>query len=142
MSPKRSLASCDEPVETALAVLSAGLATVDEIAEAVAVRRTKRPTIGELLLVNHKLTVRQVFQILSEQATSSKLFGQIAVEMGFISPAEVDEQLLHQSSMCPPLWQVLVDRGVITPEQATSIQDGVRSRLRQPADEALAKCEA
>jgi hypothetical protein len=142
MNNKRPSASSDEPVETALAVLSAGWATNEEIVEAVAARRTLRPTIGQLLLIHHKLNVHQVFQILGEQATSSKLFGQIAIDMGFIKESDVNEILQLQSSLCPPLWQVLESRGVITPAQAESIQSMTRSRLRQPSDESLETCEA
>src|SRR5262245_34168626 len=141
MNSKRPSVSSDEPVETALAVLSAGWASIEEIVEAVAARRTLRPTIGQLLLIHHKLNVHQVFQVLGEQATSSKLFGQIAIDMGFIKEPDVNEILQVQSSLCPPLWQVLESRGVITPAQAESIQSMTRSRLRQPSDEALETCE-
>ena len=142
MSFKRPTTSSDEPVETTLAVLSAGWATIEEIYETVAARRTLRPTIGQLLLIHHKLNVHQVFQILGEQATSAKLFGQIAIEMGFIKEADVNEILHLQTSLCPPLWQVLESRGVITPAQAESIQKSTRSRLRQPSDDALETCQA
>jgi hypothetical protein len=142
MNDKRPSASSDEPVETALAVLSARWATIEEITDAVAARRSVRPTIGQLLLLQHKLNVHQVFQILGEQATSAKLFGQIAIEMGFIKEADVNEILQLQSSLCPPLWQVLESRGVLTHVQAESIQKTTRSRLRQPSDEALETCEA
>ena len=142
MNTTRHSVSSDEPVETALAVLSAGWATIDEITDAVTARRAQRPTIGQLLLTNHKLTVHQVFKILGEQATNSKLFGEIAIELGFIKESDVNEMLQLQSWMCPPLWQVLASCGVLTPSQAESIQQTGRSRQRQPSEEALATCEA
>src|SRR5262245_52552152 len=142
MNSKRPSVSADEPVETTLAILSAGWASIEEITEAVAARRTLRPTIGQLLLIQHKLNVHQVFQVLGEQATSAKLFGQIAIDMGFIKESDVNEILQLQASLCPPLWQVLESRGVITPDQAGLIQKATRSRLRQPSEESLETCEA
>jgi len=142
MNTTRQSVSSDEPIETALAVLSAGWATIDEITDAVTARRAQRPTIGQLLLTNHKLTVHQVFKVLGEQATNSKLFGEIAIELGFIKHADVNEMLQLQSSMCPPLWQVLLSCGVLEPSQAESIQQVGRSRQRQPSEEALATSEA
>ena len=120
----------DEPVETAMAALSAGWASLEEVADAVAARRTQHPLIGELLLKGRKITVQQVFAVLAEKATSNKLFGQIAVDMGFITVSEVGEVLYQQALLCPPLWQVLESRGVITSLQAESIQAITRADLR------------
>ena len=131
----------DEPVETAIAALSAGWASLEEISDAVAARRSQRPMIGELLMKRRKLTVQQVFAVLAEEATSSKLFGQIAVEMGFVTASDVGEMLYQQTLMCPPLWQVLVSRGVITSSQAESIRATTRDRLRQPLEATLVGCE-
>lgn len=132
----------DESLETALAVLSAGWASLDDLVDAAAARRAQRPTIGQLLLTHRKLTVRQVFAVLAEQATSGKLFGEIAVDMGLITQADVHQALQLQASLCPTLLQVLVSRDVLTPQQAESIRTNAQARLRQPADEALEKCEA
>lgn len=46
-----------EPVETVLAAITAGWATPQEVADAVAARRAQRPLIGQLLLKHRKLTV-------------------------------------------------------------------------------------
>jgi len=142
MNDKRSFTSSDEAVETALAVLSAGWASLEDITEAVAERRNRRPTIGQLLLVHHKLTVHQVFQILAEQATSAKPFGEIAIDMGFISDVDVSAIIQLQTCLCPPLWQVLLSSNVVTSAQAESVQKTTRSRLRQPVEETLADCES
>jgi len=132
----------DEPVETAIAALSTGWASLEEIANAVVARRAHRPTIGQLLLKHRKLKVQQVFAVLAEEASSSKLFGEIAVEMGFVTAADVGEMLYLQTTMCPPLWQVLVSSGVITTMQAESIQATTRARLRQPMEAKLVAWDA
>jgi hypothetical protein len=124
----------DEPVETALAVLSAGWASLEQIADAVAARRTQRPLIGQLMLTHRMMTVHQVFAVLAEEATSHMLFGQLANEMGFVSAENVDKVLFHQTTMCPPLRQVLLSRGVVTPAQAESIQATTRDRMQQASD--------
>jgi hypothetical protein len=132
----------DEPVETAIAALSAGWASLEEIADAVAARRGERPMIGQLMLKRGKLTVQQMFAVLAEEATSDKLFGQIAVEKGFISASGISTLLELQATMCPPLWQMLVSRGVIATSQAESIRATTRDRLRQSLEATLVGCEA
>jgi hypothetical protein len=138
MNDKRPPVFGDEPVETALAVLSAGWASLEDLVDSVAARRNQRPTIGQLLLISHKLNVHQVFHILEEQATTSKLLGEIAVETGFVTEADVNEVLQQQVSLCPPLLQVLVSRDVLTPDQAESIRQATQARLRQSSEELLA----
>lgn len=142
MNPFCEVESMDESVETALAALAAGWASVDEISIAVAAQRAQRPLFGQLLLKHRKLTVHQVFEILAEEATSDKLFGQIAVEKGFITQREVGEMLYLQMTSCLPLWQVLVMRGTLTPAQAESIQATTRARIRRPLEEGLVACSA
>lgn len=131
----------DELVETALAALAAGWASVGEISDAVAAQRAQRPLIGQLLLKQRRLSVHQVFEVLADEATSDKLFGQIAVEKGMITQQEVGEMLYLQMSYCLPLWQVLVMRGVLTPAQAESIRVTTRNRIRQPLEETMVACK-
>lgn len=124
----------DEPVETAIAAISAGWATPQEVAVAVEARRTQRPMIGQLLLKHRKLSVHQVFEVLAEEANSTQLFGQIAVEKGFTTEAIVGEMVYLQHFMSLPLWQVLVLRGVITAAQAETIRASTKARMRQPLE--------
>lgn len=132
----------DEPVETAIVALRAGWASVSDIADAVEARRAERPLIGQLLLKHRKITVHQIFDVLAEEATNNKLFGQIAVDKGYITPADVDQILYIQQCSCPPLWQQLVSRGVITTAQAESIRTAIRTRLRRPLGATPVPCEA
>jgi phospholipase C len=141
MNPFCEIEPMDEAVETALAALAAGWATVDEISDAVAAQRAQRPLFGQLLLKRRKLNVHQVFEILAEEATSDKLFGQIAVEKGFITQQDVGETLYQQMGSCLPLWQVLVMRGVLTAAQAESIRTSARTRIRKPLEETMVACK-
>ncbi len=132
----------DEPAETAIAALSAGYASLEEIANAVAARRAQRPMIGQLMLKHRMMTVKQVFAVLAENATSGKLFGRIANEMGFVSAADIGKMLELQANMCPPLWQMLESSGVTTPAQTESIRAMTGERLRQPLEATSVGCEA
>lgn len=134
MNSMPQVQALDEPVETAIAAISAGWATPEEIADAVEARRAERPLIGQLMLKLRKLSVHQVFEVLAEESDSNKLFGQITIEKGFSTEADIDEMLALQHSMSLPLWLVLVNRNVITPAQAESIQTAMRERLRKPLE--------
>jgi hypothetical protein len=130
----------DEPIETALAVLHAGWASLEEVADAVSERRSQRPAIGRLLLSHRKLTMRQVFEVLKEQASSPKRFGEIAVEKGFVTESDISEMLWLQSLLCPTLLDVLISRKVVTAEQAEWVFSSTQTRTRHTKNERLAEC--
>lgn len=50
-------------------------------------------TIGAIALRMNRLTIDQVDDIINAQETESKLFGQIAIELGFIDKPELDRLL-------------------------------------------------
>ncbi|MCC7475106.1 MAG: hypothetical protein IT425_06895 [Pirellulales bacterium] len=142
MNHHPEIESSDEPIETSLAVLARGWATTDEISNAMTLRRSQRPLIGQLLLKHRKLTVHEVFEVLSEEAISERLFGQIAVDRGFLTAKDVGEMLYLQQCMCLPLWQVLLMQGSLTPAQADEVRQLTRDRLRKPLREEVTKCMA
>jgi hypothetical protein len=132
--------SVEEPLQTALAVLTSGIASLEAVADAVTTRRDQRPAIGQLLLSHRKLTMRQVFEILKKQATCSKRFGEIAVEMGYVTNDEITEMLQLQAMLCPSLLDVLLSRNLITPEQAESIYDNLELDDLQASNVILESC--
>lgn len=79
--------------------------------------------------------------MLAEEATSNKLFGQIAVEKRFTTETVIGEMVYRQHSMSLPLWQVLVVHGVITPAQAETIQTLTRKQMRQPLEAEMVACK-
>ena len=121
----------EEAVETALAALDAGWATLDELIAALADRRRARPEIGKLALSARKLTMKQVFQILEQQAIDGKLFGEIAVDKGFLTEIDVEQLLAAQATLCPTLSEILVANKTISSEQASTLRNRLRERLRQ-----------
>ena len=101
----------------ALAVLDAGLATTQQLRDANAWRHTQRPQIGKLAMSQGKLSMGQIFEILSTQAANGKLFGEIAVELGFLQD-ELYFLLKQQEELTPTLLESLVTLGFITTMQA------------------------
>jgi hypothetical protein len=120
IEPKES-ACWDEPLTTALRLLTRKLASPRQIQAAVDACHASRPKIGALALVESKLKVAQVFQILREQATSNEYFGEIAVRLGFLNRAALCELLWLQVERTPKLLDVLVEQGAITKEQKADL---------------------
>ena len=109
----------DESLLTCLALIEAGWATTDQLRQADVWRRKAHPQLGTLALTHGMLTVAQVFDILGQQALAGGLFGQIALQMGFLSKSDLYELLELQSRMTPTMVEALVALAIITPEQGT-----------------------
>ncbi|MEM9352369.1 MAG: hypothetical protein AAGA92_05100 [Planctomycetota bacterium] len=78
-----------------------------------------RPQIGRLALEKELLSVSQVFQVLNAQSDMpDEMFGELAIECGMMTEADLKELLDLQSDQTKPMSQVLVDLGYLTPEQA------------------------
>ncbi len=94
-----------------------GVITADDFVRAVELQTTKRPRFGELALKLHKLSMKQVFHILEEQANSVEAFGEIAVRLKYLKKQQVAHLLLHQASMTPPIAACLLELGVLDEQQ-------------------------
>ncbi|MDX1963827.1 MAG: hypothetical protein SFX18_11775 [Pirellulales bacterium] len=108
--------------ETALAVLEHGWATIDQLRGANHWRLAQASKIGKLALVKGKLTMAQVFTVLAEQDCRGKMFGETAVELGYLTYQDVYELLLEQANGIPNLLDALVTQNVISPHQAALIE--------------------
>jgi hypothetical protein len=129
----------DEPLETALAAIAQGMATAEELQAAAVARRQSRPAIGRLAITQRKLTMAQAFRILGQQAVTGELFGDIAVQMGFLDEAELHGLLQRQATLTPALSDVLVTQGVLTPEEAEALRGQIREHLRGQPEPSLAE---
>lgn len=116
----------DEVVETLLAALDAGWATTDQVRQAYAWRRRSRPQIGKLALAKGKLTMAQVFDVIGRQALEGGLFGQVALQMGFIDKSALYELLDLQADLAPSMADALIAVDVLTPTQASVLVDQAR----------------
>ena len=72
---------------------------VDEatVLKALDFQRQHTLTIGQLALRQQKLTVRQVLTILNTQIVSPKLFGEIGVELGYLTANDLSDLFDLQS---------------------------------------------
>lgn len=120
----------DEPLETALAALSCGYVTIEQLQDAASKRRQRRPVIGRLGLKQGLLSMAQVFRILEQQAITGELFGEIAVRLRFLSEVELYKLLDLQSHLAPMLADVLVREGYLSAEQRAEIAEQVKQRLQ------------
>lgn len=95
-----------------------GIITSDQFAEAVRFQLSRQTALGTLATRKGLLTVKQVFQILSENALEpDRCFGQTAIELGFITHEELAVLLYEQSKETPDLNKVLVELGFVTHSQ-------------------------
>jgi hypothetical protein len=101
----------------ALVLIQKGLVTVDEMLAAVKQQQMSRPPLGRLAMLQGKLKMSQVFQVLSEQVDTSKSFGQLAIELGLMDQATLAQLLLLQSEQERPLGDILVEMGLLSPER-------------------------
>ena len=62
------------------------------------------------------LSINQVFEVLNAQISTAKLFGELAVEKGFLKNKEVERLLEKQKISRPLLGEILVEMNKITSE--------------------------
>jgi hypothetical protein len=96
------------------------LITPDDFFEAVKLQLRTRPQLGALAIELHKLNVRQVFSLLRKQCDSpTEMFGDLAIQAGYLKAAEVEELVEEQLRRVRPLRDLLVEMGVFTDREAT-----------------------
>lgn len=122
----------DDSLLTAVATLSLGYLTPETLEDAIPAWRKRRTPIGQILLQQRKLTMSQVFAVLKEQATSDRLFGEIAVDCGFVRKRDVRAALETQMDQGPSLVDALVEMGHLTHDQAGNVRNRARDLTRIP----------
>jgi hypothetical protein len=74
-----------------------------------------RPQLGALAIDTHKLTCKQVFQILRAQCEEpNTLFGEHAVRLGFLTERELRNLLAEQAARAMPLVDVLAENDILS----------------------------
>lgn len=89
------------------------LITGPQFIQAVSRQLETRPQIGSLAIETRRLTMRDVFRILSLQSVTNESFGQLAIQLGILTEADIRDLLALQIERTTPLAQVLVDIGAI-----------------------------
>ena len=111
-----------------------GRVTADQYVDARAQQLESRHKIGELALTSHKLSMRQVMEILEDQLESPRPFGQLAVDKGYLTQSGLMELLGMQAEMCPSIAEVLVEQRVLDKK---TIQRELRRFRNEIAEESL-----
>lgn len=117
----------DEVLTTALAALDAGLVSSAQIRRANAWRRKTHPQLGKLAMAEGKLTVAEVFDVLGHQAVEGGLFGQVAINLGFMNEKDLFELLEVQQRLTPTLADALVALEFVSTEQMSGLLGNERS---------------
>ncbi len=110
----------------AIHMVRQGVISADQLVDALEYQMNRRPRLGRLALASGRMTMKQVFNVLGEQALGNKPFGETAVELGFLTRRQVTHLLRKQREMTPSISECLVEMGVI--DRATC--DTETSRFR------------
>ena len=89
-----------------------GLVSRDTVDAAVMRQAKLRPPLGEIALLEDILTDEEVADVL-EMQRDPRPFGELAVEAGFLSVADLGVLLEAQSHGVPRLGEILVNMGAI-----------------------------
>ncbi len=104
--------------------------------QAVSRQLETRPQIGSLAIETRRLSMRDVFRILSLQSVTNETFGQLAIQLEILTAADIRDLLSLQIERTTPLAQVLVDIGAIEAYQLQSELQKFRTSMstRSSAD--------
>src|SRR5688572_11547018 len=92
--------------------------TTAQFAEAVEVQLSRRPSLGSLAVKYRMMSADQVAAVGSQQADEpDRPFGELAVEMGFITRGQLARIMFEQSEQAPSLGDILVDMGALSAEE-------------------------
>ncbi|TLM63002.1 MAG: J domain-containing protein [Deltaproteobacteria bacterium] len=101
------------PLEFGLFAYYCGKITYHQLIDALLWQRRQRPAIGALALKWGWLSADMVGQILTHRGRGGR-FGRRAIELGLLSPLQVEALLRHQRSHQQRLGQYFIDRGLMT----------------------------
>ena len=90
-----------------------GMLDCEQFVHALEQQLASRPQLGSLAIETGKLSVKQVFQILRLQCDApGELFGELAVNLGFITEEELAGLIFLQSVRQQPMSEIIIENGV------------------------------
>jgi hypothetical protein len=93
--------------------------TAEQLVAALEVQHAKLTPIGQLAMEEGVLSARNVFKVLRCQSDlPHERFGEVAVELGLINGDQLDRLLALQAGRKPPLLDILIRQGALTPAGA------------------------
>ena len=112
-------------------LLNTGLVTREQLLAALEAQTNTRVNLGAWAVHKGYMTTVEAQRIFILQTHQDKLFGELAVEEGYMSQDQVDELLQAQNEMpgYVLLGQILVEQGVLTPLQLENLINGYQSEF-------------
>ncbi len=103
-------------------VVEKGYATEEQVEIALGLNRATRNVLGRTLLEKNYIDFEQFKALVAyQEANPEKRIGDCAVEMGYVTHAQVNEAMAIQSEQKTFLGDMMVELGFITPEQRDEI---------------------
>ncbi|MCK5231352.1 MAG: hypothetical protein KAR13_13855 [Desulfobulbaceae bacterium] len=112
-------------------LIKRGFVNTEDIYEALNVQKNQKIPIGKIALKEKILSVKQVFKILNDQVDNPKLFGEIAIGLGYLNENDVALLLNIQRSIISPIVDILVDTGIISPENCDKFKEEFYQKTSQ-----------
>ena len=124
-----------------LFLVKKGLASSQHIVKALDTQRERQMPIGKIALEYGLLDMKQVFEILNRQADEINVkFCAIALDLGYLDKQQVLFLLAIQKSRRPPIGEILVEMGVISPEQLAASLDEFKKVQDSPISDTPPMC--
>ena len=90
-----------------------GLITEDQLYEALNQQASETPPIGKIALHSHVLTMKEVMTILESQLEKPRLFGELAIDLGYLDDSAIADLLARQRAVRPSLESILTGAGIM-----------------------------
>ncbi len=119
-------------------LVRAGLVKAHEALLAMEMQQARRPLLGHLAKNERMLSAGQVEQIVEAQRAVQRRFGDLAVELNFLTPTQVLSLLQLQEDETPTLNEVLIERGYDRGQLERTLQQFLeRNQAKQAAGDEL-----
>lgn len=103
----------------------------ESLSNALERQRTETPQIGRLALEQRLLNMRQVFHILEKQTQTGKLFGEQAVDLGYIDDWHVSMLLQLQRESRPPISEGLLQMELCSSKELEQWREAFLQNIAQ-----------
>jgi hypothetical protein len=92
-----------------------GVINAEQLVAVIDYQHSKVPPVGQLAMEEGVLSARQVFKVLrSQSGTPHERFGEVAVGMGMLTPAQFQRLLMIQWERKPLLADALVELRILS----------------------------
>ena len=81
-----------------------GIVDAATVIEALNLQKKRSIAVGQIALQERMLSINQVFEVLNAKISTAKLFGELAVEKGFLENKEVERLLEKQKNKPAFAW--------------------------------------